>query len=158
MGDAGNTQYDRGDLLLTFNSFRNAAKPIPYEATLRHYNTVNSDVPLSVDMDPEVFERMCSAFTCARYVLFLIDVVPGTESVRLERQDKISRLVMKIHGKRAEFESNPSALMSSLVELNAMRDMLMLRLQRQELIMEVRAIAYEDMKKYEKCFIFIEIN
>ena len=101
-------------------------------------------------MNPEVFERICNAFTSARFVLFLIGVVPGTRSVRLERRNKITRLISEIHAKRLEFETRPAALKSSLEELNDMRDMLMLRLRRQDLVMEVRAITYEDMKRYEK--------
>ena len=150
VGDAGKTQYDKDDVLRTFNSFRNVAKPIPFEVLLRHYNTIDPDVPSSINMNPEVFDRICSAFTSARFVLFLIGVVPGTRSVRLERRNKITKLISEIHAKRLEFETKAAALRSSLEELNTMRDMLMSRLRRQDLVMEVHAITYDDMKRYEK--------
>lgn len=99
-------------------------------------------------MDPDVFQRICNVFTSARFVLFLIGVVPGTRSVRLERRNKTTQLISEIHGKRLEFERSPNALKTSLEELKSMREMLWLRLQRQDLVMEAHSIDYEDMKRY----------
>ena len=148
VGDAGNTHYDKGDVVKTFNSFREVAKPVPYQVILRHYNTVDSKVPLSIDMDPDVYQRVCNVFTLARFVLFLIGVVPGTRSVRLRRREEIARLFSEIHSKRISFEENPGALKSSLDELTALHHKLWLRLQRQDLVVEMNSITYEEMKRY----------
>ena len=147
VGDAGNTQYDKGDVIKTFNSFREVAKPVPYEVLLRHYNTIDHSVPLTINMAPEVYDRVTKVFTLARFVLFLIGVVPGTRGVRLKRREQITRLFSEIHSKRTQYEKNPGALKSSLDELKTLYETLWLRLQRQDLVMEVHSLTYDDMKK-----------
>ncbi|KAJ7123420.1 hypothetical protein C8R44DRAFT_783779 [Mycena epipterygia] len=147
VGNAGNTQYDKGDIVKTFNSFREAAKPVPYQAFLRHYSAINSDVSRTIDMDPDVYGRVCEVFMLARLVFFLIGVAPGSRTVRMERRDKISKIFSEIYAKRLAYEANPDALKPSLEKLTALHEVLRLRLQRQDLIMEMHSITYEDMKK-----------
>ncbi len=147
IGDAGTTQYDKGDILRTFNSFRDAAKPIPSTAVLQHYKVANSHVPATIDMQPAVFERVRNVFTTARFVLFLIGIVPGKRSVRLARRNTITRLFSTIHANRIAFQLNPNALKDAIGELDNMRQMSWTRLERQDLVTEMHSLTYDDFKR-----------
>ena len=147
VGNARGTQYDQGDVLKTFNSFRAVAEPVPYEVFLRHYRTIDDQVPVTIDMDPDVFERVCNVFASTQFVLFLIGIVPGTRSVRLSRHDKLDKITRKIYANRIAFQDDPNALDDAIQELGEMRDMLWLRLERQDLVLEMYSTLYDDLKR-----------
>ena len=147
VGNAGGTQYDQGDVLKTFNSFRAVAEPVPYEVFLRHYHTIDENVPVTIDMAPDVFERICNVFASTQFVLLLIGIVLGTRSVRLSRHDKLDRITRKIYANRIAFQEDPNALKDAIQELEEMRDMLCLRLEHQDLVLEMYSTLYQDLKR-----------
>ncbi|KAJ7756162.1 hypothetical protein B0H16DRAFT_1689906 [Mycena metata] len=147
VGNAGATEYDTGNVVSTFNNFRKVATPVSYQALLRHYSTIDAAVSRTIAMDPDVYERVCKVFTLARFVLFLIGIVPGTRTVRMKHRQDISKIFSTIHAKRLEYETNRDILKSSLNDLNALYDALWLRLQRQDLVVEMHSITYEEMKR-----------
>lgn len=64
IGNVGpNWQCDNQDVLRSFESFKdhmNAGisgmhKAVPYEARLQHYNSLETMIPSSVNLDPHVF-------------------------------------------------------------------------------------------------------
>ncbi|KAJ7204171.1 hypothetical protein GGX14DRAFT_647747 [Mycena pura] len=81
IGNAGNIQYDNGDIVTIFNNFREAAKPVPYEALLHHYSTIDSDVSRTIDMDPDDYGRVCEVYKFAHFVLFLIGIAQIKASI-----------------------------------------------------------------------------
>jgi hypothetical protein len=114
---------------------------------LRHYSTIDSNVPTTINIEPDVYTRVGKVFTLANFLVLLVGIVPGTRSVRVNRQLKIATICSEIYAKRAAYERDPDALKSSLEELNAMHQLLELRLQRQALVIEMHSLTYDNMKK-----------
>jgi hypothetical protein len=147
VGNADSTHYDQNDVVKTFNAFRGAGAPVPYKVFLRHYSMIESTVPRTINMDVEVYELLSKAFQLARFVVFLIGVVPGIRSVRMKRREEISDIFSSIYANRVAYGTHHIAMRTSLDELTALYKLLWTRLERQDLVMEMHSMTYEDMKK-----------
>lgn len=148
IGDAGNTVYDIGEVIGTFKSFRKASKPIPFEVHLRHYSRVHTDVPYVINMDTNLFARLCDVFSKARFVLFLNSVAPGSSTTRMSRRDELMTVLKAMRSKRLSFQANTNDLKKAIDDLDALRNEILDLLARQDLIVDVQSLTYEQLKGY----------
>lgn len=104
------------------------------------------------NVEPQVFERICNVFLSARFVLLLIGIVPCTQSVRLSRRDKLDKIFSEIYARRIAFQKDPDSLKGATQELEKMRQTLWSRLERQDIVLEMRSTLYNDLKKFVNIF------
>ncbi|KIY53452.1 hypothetical protein FISHEDRAFT_68927 [Fistulina hepatica ATCC 64428] len=81
-----------GDVFEMLENFREATTFVPVEVQLLHYSVVDPSVPTIINMDSDLYDRVCKVFFEARFVLFLIGIAPGTSSVRVARLRTITDL------------------------------------------------------------------
>lgn len=147
MGDAGDIRYDLEDVSKTFESFQKNCTNVNDIAYFQHYSLLDSRVPTTIDMEPTTFQRLRDVFAKARFVLLLNSIAPGAASTRLVRQEQLVRIFSQIYSNRTHYEEDPNVLNGPLDELDKLRTTLLQRLDRQDLVMSVRSLTYDDIKK-----------
>ena len=131
------------DVAATFQSFRDKAVSNPAYALLRHYFTINSDIPHEIKISHPTYVSLISAFSKARYALLANGVAPGTQSTRAQRRQNIYDIYNEINNARMQ-KANVDA---AAAKLQPIVDNLFTLLTRQDLVMELQSLTFDDLCK-----------
>ncbi|KIK58433.1 hypothetical protein GYMLUDRAFT_86282 [Collybiopsis luxurians FD-317 M1] len=145
VGASPETEFDTSDISKALESFRKNCRNVPSIVYLHHYDVLDRNVPATVDMDPTTFNRLCNVFSKAQFVLFLNGLAPGSRDVRLNRRENLINIFRSLHASRVNYEKDEHALKTTLDELDRLKDSLLDRLARQDLIFQVRSLTFEEI-------------
>jgi len=143
IGGTDNVTLDMNDVAATFQSFRNNAVSNPAYALLRHYSIINPDIPHEIKISYSTYVSLIGAFSKARYALLANGVAPGTQSTRAQRQQKIYDIYNKINNARTQKVDVDAAA----AKLQPILDILSTLLTRQDLVMDLQSLTFDDLCK-----------
>ena len=118
------------DVAATFQSFRDKAVSNPAYALLRHYSTINSDIPHEIKISHSTYVSLISAFSKA-------------QSTRAQRQQNIYDIYNEINNARMQkvnVDAAPAKLQPILNILSTL-------LTRQDLVMDLQSLTFDDLCK-----------
>ncbi len=143
LGDMKNAKYDPNNVEEAFEAFRQHASPVPYEATLQHYATVEQHVPRDIPMSQEHFLDLLKVFNLIQRIQTNLDIpygIPAIEKRRPYTQDLITELSLQWR----LYEDDPAKFKSMKQRLKVLEKELLLYRHRHELVMETRSYQYAD--------------
>jgi hypothetical protein len=143
IGGTENVTLDTDDVAATFQSFRNNAVSNPAYALLRHYSIINPDIPHEIKISYSTYVSLISAFSKARYALLANGVAPGTQSTRAQRQQYIYDIYNEINNARMQ----KAHVDATAAKLQPILDTLSTLLTRQDLVMDLRSLTFNDLCK-----------
>ena len=136
-------KYNADDVKNVFEAFRDHAKPIPYEVRLQHYSTIDERIPCEIDMESDHYLDLRKVFGLIQNIQTTLTILPGKQSLTKKRQ-LAKELIERTQLQWSSYQDDAGALKHATQSLVDLDNDLTLRLQRHELMLEVRSYRYSN--------------